>query len=207
MQERDRADELGESIQQLHAFTMAVRLQCSAQIAEFDRHEAWRRDGATSMAAWLVAACGLSRHSANIEVAVARGLQGLPTIAKAASEGWLSWDQLIALVDIATPDTDADLAAEAPSWTADQLQALARSARRRRGDTETAERPQHLRYGHNQRRGGWDISGHFDDDQGAVIGVALDRLTQAHNTADADGNYEPIESRRADALSELPRPN
>jgi hypothetical protein len=51
MEERDRADELGESLQQLHAFEMAVRLQWSAQIAEFDRDEAWRRDGATSMAA------------------------------------------------------------------------------------------------------------------------------------------------------------
>jgi hypothetical protein len=150
-----------------------------------------------------VAACGLSRHSANVEVAVARALQGLPAIAKVAGEGLLSWDQLVALVDIATPDTDADLAAEAPGWTADQLHALARSARRRRRETETAERPQHLRYGHNLRRGGWDISGHFDDDQGAVIGVALDRLAEAHNTPDDDGNYAPIESRQADALVEL----
>jgi hypothetical protein len=202
MEERDRADELGESIQQLHALEMAVRLQRSAQIAEFDRDEAWQGDGATSMAAWLVAACGLSRHSANVEVAVARALPVLPAIAKAAGEGLLSWDQLVAVIDIATPDTDADLASEAPGWTADQLRALARSARRRRRDTR-ADRPRGLRYGHDQRRGGWDISGHFDDDEGAVIGLVLDRLADKHNTADTDGNYEPIESRCADALVEL----
>jgi hypothetical protein len=115
-------DDAAEAIQQLHALEMAARVRRLGQVAEFDRREAWRVDGATCMTAWLMATCGLARQTAATEVAVARALQSLPAIAHSAEEGLLSWDQLVALVAIATPDTDAELAVEACGWSAAQLQ-------------------------------------------------------------------------------------
>ena len=195
---------MAEAIQQLHALEMAARVRRLAYVAEFDRREAWRVDGATCTAAWLMATCGQSRHSAATEVGVARALQSLPAIAAAAAEGVLSWDQLVALVAIATPETDADLAVEAAGWSAAQLQALARAARRRTdGEADAADSGRYLRWRVHHLDGTWRLAGRFSADAGAVVDAALSQLADAHNRVDDDGNYETLDARRADALVEL----
>lgn len=60
---------------------------------------------------------------------LAAALAELPTIAEAFAEGLLSWDQLRAVVSVATPDTDAEWAERAPSLSAAALDAMARRAR------------------------------------------------------------------------------
>jgi hypothetical protein len=131
-------------------------------------------------------------------------LEDLPAIAKAAGEGALSWDQLVAVVDMATPATDADLAAEAPGWTANQLQGLARQARRRRNrEAAWTDERRCLRLRQDLRRGGWRVSGWLGDAEGAVADAALSRLAEANNLPDPDGNYDSLDARRADAFVEL----
>ena len=75
----------------------------------------------------------------------------LPHLAAAFAEGLLSWDQLRAVVSMATPDSETEWAERAPSLSAAALEALAHQARlvskeadaqahagrRRRGDGTT----------------------------------------------------------------------
>src|SRR6201999_4105183 len=53
-----------------------------SDIAEFDRAESWRGDGATSMVTWVTAQCGVSTSTARQWVQVARNLQSLPCLAE-----------------------------------------------------------------------------------------------------------------------------
>lgn len=80
-----------------------------ALIADYDRHEAWRGDGALNMVSWLVRALGMSWDSTHLWSCVARHLEDLPAIAKAFQAGALSFDQVRILVRFATRDTDTDL--------------------------------------------------------------------------------------------------
>src|SRR4051794_2469661 len=101
---------LGDTIAQLHALQMATVASLLEVIREFDRREAWRRDGATSMTDWLVARLGVSRRTANDLVGVGRRLTDLPVLADVFGEGGLSFDQVRAASELADPDTDSEVA-------------------------------------------------------------------------------------------------
>ena len=94
-------------------------------MAELDRRRAWRVDGATSMVAWLVQRCGVSAATAREWVTAAAKLPSLPKIADALSQGKLSFDQVKPLVEVAKPETDAQLAEQATHWSAKQVRELA----------------------------------------------------------------------------------
>ena len=53
----------------------------------------------------------------------------MPAIAGAAHDGALSWDQLRAAVEVATPATDAEWAKRAPNTAPADLQRQARAAK------------------------------------------------------------------------------
>ena len=71
----------------------------------------------------------LALKSARELLEVGHGLELLPRISEAYEAGLLSWDQVVALVRFATPETDAELAESARSASVAQLQAAARRAR------------------------------------------------------------------------------
>jgi hypothetical protein len=105
------------------------------EIAEFDRAEAWRGDGAVSMAAWLTERCGVSGATAGIFVRTAARLSSLPHLAAALADGTLSLDAVAPLAEFATPESDAELAAASAHWTVKQIRELAAS---RRAPTDAA---------------------------------------------------------------------
>lgn len=104
--------ELSDAIGQLHALTTAAQRTLLELVAHYDRRESWH-DGATSMAGWLVAYLGLSHATATTWVRVAKALEHLPAIATAFVTGRLSFDQVAALTEFATPATDEALAQQA----------------------------------------------------------------------------------------------
>ena len=104
------AEELTSAMDQLHGLSMATWRELLAQVAAYDRAEAWRADGMVSMADWLVARYGLLRRTANDWVAAAHALEDLPDIAQAVAAGRLSVDQTRAVVRMATPDNQGELA-------------------------------------------------------------------------------------------------
>ena len=70
--DRCSAAELSDGIGQLHAAGAAVHRSLLEFVVAADRREIWRDDGVGSMAAWLVARCGLAHGTATQWVAVAQ---------------------------------------------------------------------------------------------------------------------------------------
>jgi hypothetical protein len=105
------------SVAQHHRAISAHQSQLLAAVVELDRRRAWRVDGATSMVAWLVQRCGVSAATAREWVTAAAKLHSLPKISDALSQGKLSFDQVKPLVEVAKPETDAQLAEQATRWS------------------------------------------------------------------------------------------
>jgi HNH endonuclease/Domain of unknown function (DUF222) len=125
------AEQIAERGRELSATQRALL----ADIAEFDRSESWRGDGAVSMVAWLTERCGVSGATARVWVRTAGQLESLPHLAGALADGTLSLDSVAPLADVATPETDAELAVASMHWSVKQARELAAS---RRGTTDAA---------------------------------------------------------------------
>lgn len=175
--------------------------QLFSDIAEFDRREAWRADGAHSMAHWLQMMTGASERTSKEWVTAAHALDSLPKISSALDEGRLSWDQLRPLASFATPEEDEQLAGQAPGWSA---AALEEEARRRRRITRDEAGKVHADRFFKRR---WDrdsgtlrVWGQLPYDQGAVVEKTLNLMAQQ---ARAAGVKESLGALRADTLTEL----
>jgi len=196
--------ERADAIDQLHALVTVAHSQLLQVVAECDRREDWREDGATSMADWLVARLGIAHRTAREWVRVARSLETLPRLAATFAEGGLSFDQLAPATRLAQPETEAAMAADAPGLSAAQLETAARRAR----PVPVAEANQDHRRRYLRFR--WDdddrflrISGRLADAEGAVVAAALGQLAADAPPHPVTKVYEPFESRCADALVEL----
>ena len=97
---------------------------------ELDRRQGWRSEGATSLEAWIVSQTGVSVPTARAQAHVAERLFDLPHLAAGLSSGELSFDKVRVVVDTATPETDAALAAQATGCSVRELADVARRARR-----------------------------------------------------------------------------
>ncbi len=123
-----RSAELAESIE---AHQRAISVHQGAmvtEVAEFAGTEAFRGDGALSMAAWLSNRCQVSDAAARTLVLTAEKLAGLPKLSEALCAGRLTLDVLAPLIAVATPQTDAELAQAAVHWSVRQAKELARTA-------------------------------------------------------------------------------
>ena len=109
---------------------MASLTACFVQvIAELDRREAWRAEGATSLEAWVVERCGTSVPSARALAHVGERLFDLPHLATGLADGTLTFDKVRAVVDGATPETDRELAERAADSSVRELSEISRAAR------------------------------------------------------------------------------
>jgi hypothetical protein len=170
-------------------------------IAEFDRTEAWRGDGALSMRDWLVARCHVSRARARILVDAAAKTKDLPALSNALSDGRLTLDVFAPLAAVATSETDAGLAQASEHWTPKQARQLAAEVK---GSTDADAAKQF------QRR-----FVRFDDerclvwaqltgDAYALVKSAIQGRARRHDHPSArDADYVRFESRCADALAQI----
>lgn len=193
---------LEDTLCQLSAGWTATHRVLLAKIVEYDLSEAWKEDGATSMAAWLCYRLNLRFHNACEWVRVAHALEDLPHIAEAYAQGRLSWDQVRPLTELAAPETDAEALERALGSSAAQLERAARGARRLR--REDAERMHRMRFLHwwQDGEGCLRLRGRLPAEDGAVVAEALDRIVEAA-PRDPDAPHEPMDCRdqmRADAL-------
>ncbi|HWC37433.1 MAG TPA: DUF222 domain-containing protein, partial [Acidimicrobiales bacterium] len=193
-----------DAITQLHALMTVGHSQMLQLVADCDRKEDWRQDGATSMADWLVARLGIAHRTAKEWVRVARSLEELPALDATFGEGRLSFDQLAPVTKLASPETEAAVAEQAPGCTAAQLEMAAR--RQRRVSTAEANEDHRRRY----LRLRWDtddrflrICGRLADAEAAVVERAISALAQAAPPDSVSGIHDDFESRCADALTEL----
>jgi hypothetical protein len=98
-------------------------------IGEIDRREAWRDEGATSLAAWLVQRLGVSEGTGRSWAHVAERLWDLPHLAHGLRVGALSFDKVRPAADVATPETDAEVLRQAEECSVRQMADLARAGR------------------------------------------------------------------------------
>lgn len=107
--------------------------------AEIGKREGWRTEGATSLEAWMVERCGDSQASARSYAHVGEQLDDLPELAAGLASGELTFDKVRAVVDVATPANERELADLARECTVRQLQEVARAeggAPRSRAETD-----------------------------------------------------------------------
>ena len=198
------ADELTSAMDQLHALSMATWRQLLVHVAAFDRAEAWKADGMASMADWLIARYGLARPTALEWVRSSCALEALPALSDAIGAGRLSADQARWAIRIADPASDADVAEDAPTRSAAELQVMARRAKAPTPtEVEGADRRRAFRWRETRDGQRVRLSGELPVDAGTTLTAALTRLAEQAAPDPETGLYDRFEQRCADALLEL----
>jgi len=95
--------------------------------AELDRREGWRAEGATSLEAWLSERCAVSPATARAWSHVGTRLVDLPKLADGLCDGALTFDQVRAVVDVATSASEHAYVAQASECSVRQLSELAKA--------------------------------------------------------------------------------
>jgi hypothetical protein len=176
----------------------AAHRKLLAFVAEFDRRQAWRRDGAASMEQWLCARCSVSFQTAASWVEAAAKLDELPCTAAVFEQGALSWDTVRSVLRFATPERDEEIAHDAPGWSAAQAEAVARrELATSRSEAEAALDRRGLRTRWDLAQNMLKFWGRLPGAEGAVFERALERIAGAAPSEDS------WEARYADALIEL----
>lgn len=195
-----RDDAIGE-LSQLIAAAHAELLDLVAAAAVAGDHEA---DGATDMAAALVARCRVSTPTAREWTRVADALQSLPALRQAYAEGLLSWDQVRPASWFVTPAVDSEAAELLPSLSASQISRLARRCRPRTpADAASAHANRHLEIRPDHRCGGFRYRGFLPTDLGAELNAVLMARAESMGKDPETGAWAPLPVRLADALNDL----
>lgn len=130
------------------------------------------------------------------------GTQAEREISAVAAAGELSWEQLEAVCQVATPEMDSEWARRAPGWTPAQLNRHARAQRTVTSEqacVRDAERSFTWRWDQNRML---QFRGQLPDVAGAkLVAVLEDQAVEV--TQDADGNSVPFPARCADAFMDL----
>ncbi len=196
--------ERSDALRQLAALLSATQAELLDLVTAADAEGDWKADGATDMAAAVVATCHVGKGTARDWVRVGRALDVLPHLREAFAAGRLSWDQVGPATTYVTADTDADEAEHLPGCTATQIEGIARRHRviRTRDAARSAQqrrftwRPDHDHHG-------FRYSGFLPADEGAILNAALDRAAQAIGPDADTGTWAPHASRCADGLVAL----
>ncbi len=196
------SEELAAGFAALGGGERAIMAQRLAMLAVLDEREAWRDDGARDAAGWVAATDASRRSTGKAMAEVAKALTSLLAIATVVEAGGLSFDQLVPLCTLATPDTDESWAERASGLDAGQLAAEAAKVTR----TEKEEIDRQLRArscrAWNARGGGVRGSFYLPDTEAEVLLAGLDRLSVGYRPVPGEP-WDPIHVRRADALTEL----
>jgi hypothetical protein len=178
-------------------------------VAECDRAEAWRADGAKDLSQWLSARLGISNWAARRWITAAHALPHLPRLSAALETGVLSLDKVIELCRFATPESERRLITWARRVTVTCIRRKADLASRSSAeDVVEADRTRYLTYWWFDDGHRLGLEGSLPADQGAVVAKALDRLAdRAPDIIDDDHDHlspeGSLDARRADALVAL----
>jgi hypothetical protein len=173
-------------------------------IAEVDVRQSWMADGATSLTDWVAARLRIRHKTATRLVAVSRRLVDLPLTGERFADGELSFDQVDALTEMATSDSEADLLEHVASLSS---AALDRIARRRRGFSREDERSvwerRRLVRQWNLDESELRFHGRLPGAEGRVFDAAIDSRVDEMPPNPETGMFDPLQVRAADALTEL----
>ncbi len=210
-------EELGEEIALLSAHQDASAFMSLTRIREFDENEGWAKaySGFLSCAHWLSWRTGLDPGAAREQVRVANALGRLPLISEAMQHGRVSYSKVRALTRVGTAENEEELLHFAKAGTAAHVEKLVRAYRRveRQGRLEETEVRHASRYCHTftDDDGMVVIKARLEPEAGAALQLALEAALEVlfeqsrheaeSDHASAEATQEPIEQRRADALT------
>ena len=173
-----------------------------AQLRHFDRvvrAAVPMFDAAGSLVDWLVFRHGMTRFSAREMVRVSEAIGNLPLITQAFAEARISWDQLRAVTEFATPDTDADLV--------DRILDLSPADIRSLEHVEISEPEEEQIHRDRRLRWWWDpaapklhFEGVFPEAEGSALLDALRRAANERKLDPETGDPMMTEVAMADAL-------
>lgn len=186
----------------------AAHHEMLAFLAEIDRREAWRDDGAEDVGHWASIRYGLSMWKAARWVEAARSLPDLPLTTDALRSGRLGIDHVVELCRFATPGTERRLIAWAAERSSGSVRRRADLERRRsKAEVLEVERDRWLHTWYTADGTRFGLEAQLTADEGAVVERALGRLAEKVPDTPDDRIDErgraPLEVRRADALVQL----
>lgn len=190
-------------------------LTAEAEI-RFDQHQLWRDEGAGSLRAWLVDACGMSRRDATRVARRADRLESWPEVL----EGWKSGELSGAQVDVVVASVPArfvnEFAVQAPevvrvlapldvAQTEVAMRQWVRCAEAADSPEDFSERPSGV-YLDSLLDGRVAVQGQLNRTEAAIVEAAL-RVFDVPDQVDENGEFigEPrsLGKRNADALVEV----
>jgi hypothetical protein len=162
------AERLGIEIASMTGRLLAV-------VGELDRREGWRAEGATSGSTWSAQRLGVSEATGRVWSHVAERLWDLPHLAQGLRVGAISFDKVRAVVDAATPETDASILRQAQECSVRQLADLARNSRSVSNQEAKSEyEARYLRFNDARRT----ITVQLPEEQYAVAKAAVSEVAQ-----------------------------
>jgi uncharacterized protein DUF222/HNH endonuclease len=173
-------------------------------IAEIDRDELWRDQGARDTAHWISMRYGISGWRARRWIAAAHALERLPALGSALEDGRIGIDKIVELARFATLEDERDLIAWAGKVS---CYTVRRQADLREGEASdevtAAEEQRYLEWWYHDEGRRFSIQGELPGPDGALVERALERLARRVSEMPGEKGEAFIAARRADALVAL----
>jgi uncharacterized protein DUF222/HNH endonuclease len=170
------------------------------RLGEFERRQAFRDDGATSLESWVAERFGISTPSARAYARVAEVAWDLPHLVGGLSGADLSFDKVRALADVASPETERELCERAKECSLRELADIARTEAELARTASpfgasgagSAHHGRYLRFNDTSRT----LSAQLAPDSYAQIKARIDAVVKQVPTE----GETPLDQRRCDAL-------
>lgn len=202
--ERATNDQIDEAFDHFSGLSSAALARVCELISVVDLRQSWMDDGARNLTDWVATRLRVRHGTAAQLVAISRRLRDLPRLTKAFASGELTIDQVDAVARIATAETEENLIDKARGLT---NQALDRLVRRERGSSEEES---HTVWERRKLVRQWNLDeselkfhGSLPGDEGRILDQAIDSRVEAMGPNPETGVFDPLETRSADALTEL----
>jgi Domain of unknown function (DUF222)/HNH endonuclease len=120
-------EELWSDLDELFGVRESTEAKIAVRLAELERRQAFRDEGATSIAQWTTERYGISSAAARTLTQGGEKAWDLPHLIGAVCAGDISFDKMRAVADVATPETDEGLKEQAERCTVRELADVART--------------------------------------------------------------------------------
>lgn len=197
-------DEIDRGFDHFGGLQAAAEAQLCDLIQAADVAQVWMGDGARSLEEWVGLKLGIRLSSARRLVAVARRLADLPLLSARFACGDLSLDQVDAISQMVTADTEEGLIADVLGLSSHELDRKARHSNPPSGGGERSvwERRRLVRQW-NLDESEMKFWGRLPAAEGELLDVAIDQRVDRMGPNPETGTFDPLEARSADALVEL----
>ncbi len=173
-------------------------------IGEVDARQSWMTDGARNLVDWVAVRLRVRHSSARRLVDVSRRLVDLPVLSERFAAGDLSLDQVDALSEMATPDTEGSLIDELLGLSNAELDRAGRRANPPSVEDERTvyeRRAAYLQW--NLDESELDLRANLPAAEGVIVQEAMESAADRIPPNPETGIFDPYYQRLADGLVEL----